>query len=231
MSGILTELSVRIQAAAAGGTFALISNTSAGSGDALSVTTSAIDTTGANLLVVAVASYNGATASTLSDSKGNTWNARTAYSDAGTGGIVRIQLFYASSPTVGTGHTFTGSSPGSGSYPCIAVAAFSGANTTPYASESGDTDGSSGSTDQPGTVTPGSNNNLIITGVAHNNAGSTMSVNESFTISNQTTAVGSQCVGVAMGYQIQTTATARNPTWTLSAGTGLVCSAAVFIPS
>jgi len=88
-------------------------------------TTSSVDSTGGNLIVVAVASYEPSTAPTVSDSKGNTYNALTAQIVSG---LHRIQLFYAEGATVGSGHTFTVT--GSTSYASISVNVFSGAKAS-----------------------------------------------------------------------------------------------------
>ena len=58
--------------------YSLVSNTAA-SGTDSSVTTTAINTTGASLLVLGIA-VDGAATPTISDSKGNTWTALTAQS-------------------------------------------------------------------------------------------------------------------------------------------------------
>ena len=99
--------------------FALIASVSTGAG-----TTAAIDTTGANLIVVviAVASIN----TEFTESK----NAFGAYTEAITnsdadGNTVRV--FYIFNPTVGSGHTFSNAFD----WQAIAVAAYSGAATSP----------------------------------------------------------------------------------------------------
>ena len=80
----------------------LIAHAIVGSSTGNNATTSAIDTTGATLLVALIVTDTGG--GTMSDSKGNTWTALTAHSG---GTTVTGQLFYVSNPTVGSGHTFT----------------------------------------------------------------------------------------------------------------------------
>lgn len=99
----------------------LIGQTAKASTNSTSVTTTAIDTTGANFLVVAVSFYNG-TAS-VSDNKGNTWVpltlvAKDSFYDSA------IQFFIVQNPTVGSGHTITATA----TFPSAAFAAFSGVN-------------------------------------------------------------------------------------------------------
>src|SRR5437899_2522027 len=86
-------------------------------------TTTAIDTSGATLLVVAVPSLFGATTS-LSDSKSNSWTALTVQN---AGGAVQ-QCWYAyDTSKVGASHTFTISA--ANTFSSVFVAAFSGTLT------------------------------------------------------------------------------------------------------
>jgi lysophospholipase L1-like esterase len=70
-----------------------------------SITTPSIDSTGASALLVAVATYGGASG-TVSDSKGNTWPAATVTKQAGSGPTIRWHVVKNPS-SVGSGHTFT----------------------------------------------------------------------------------------------------------------------------
>src|SRR4051794_24890452 len=118
--------------------FALIAHAAANGNNSVA-TTGGIDTTGAGLLVAAVATYSGS--ATVSDSKGNTWSPLTRY---GAGGN-KIQMFWSPPSTVGAGHTFTATSAGFSA--TIAVAAYSGQAATPFDAESG------AAADSPGSIT------------------------------------------------------------------------------
>jgi len=86
-----------------GGAWTLIGTaTIIGDGTTTAQTSSAIDTTGANLIVAWIA---GADFATLTDNKGNSFTDLTDPSGSPRGGFK-----YRISPTVGTGHTFTGAS-------------------------------------------------------------------------------------------------------------------------
>ena len=164
-----------------------------------SVTTSAIDTTGADLIVVAVARYIGAT---VSDNKGNTYTAATGY-----GSDPVLTFYYCQAPTVGTGHTFSVGSVASG-YAALAVAAFSGSGASPLDQQNG----ASGET--AGSITPSASGELIISAYGgHNTAGpsavSGMTLLDAAQFNNSTQVA----YGIALGYAIQTTATAINPSW------------------
>lgn len=97
-----------------------------GAGPVASITTPAIDTTGADLLVVTYTRFFdvGPAATPITDSKGNTWVASTA--ELGDpGGLGFVRQFHAANPIVGTGHTFTFTLAAAG-FPSVAASAFSG---------------------------------------------------------------------------------------------------------
>ena len=120
--------------------FSLIAHTATGSAG----TTSGINTTGANLIVVTVA-YD--TQSGVSDSNGNTWTALTAQSGSQDG---NARMYYCFNPTVGAGHTFTSAQ----GYGAICVSAWSGAATSPQDQQNGQYNGPSPtSTIEPDRIT------------------------------------------------------------------------------
>src|SRR6185503_6438149 len=102
---------------------ALVASVAAGSADSNAITTGAVDTSGANLIVISAATF-GTADGVPTDSKGNTYSPLTS----STVSSEYNRLWYCSSPVVGTNHTFTLSVPGG--YPAIAVMAFSGAKTS-----------------------------------------------------------------------------------------------------
>lgn len=114
----------------------LIARASASSDNDTDVTSGAIDTTGATLLVVAVGFVLGDAA--VVDSYDNEWIPLTKrQEDSFEGFDVSNQLFYAKAPTVGAGHTFTATA----SFPSIHVFALSGVRlVNPFLAEAGDTE-------------------------------------------------------------------------------------------
>lgn len=93
-----------------------------------STTTSSLDTSGANLVLLLVA-WNepfGGALNTPSDSKGNTWTSATS---ASVNGQNKVQLWYAKNATTGSGHTFTATHTSYGRMR-LYVVALSGADTT-----------------------------------------------------------------------------------------------------
>lgn len=183
--------------------FSLITNTSAAGLSA--VTTPAVNTTGADLLVIGLA-CDPTYATTPTDSKGNTWTkAATDYTNT-----VEVQLWYSVPTTVGTSHTFTAPGAVVGS---IFVQAFSGAKqTSPLDQQTGNTAVST--TIQAGSITPSNDNSLLVGLMGISAAGAPMSIDGGFTETNEQDFVGGTNYGGAMSYLIQTTATAANPTFT-----------------
>jgi hypothetical protein len=193
--------------------YALVANTSLGSTTSNNVTTASINTSGSTILFVIVADWVGA-ATTVTDSKTNTWNPRVNQAANDT----QVQLYYAINPTVGSGHTFTGTS--TGGFPALAVLAFSGGDTSaPFDVQSAGGAGGSVTSVAAGSLTPSAANDVLIAGSAMGTAGVTVSsVDAGFTLLDNLAATAN-AYGVASAYQIQTTATARNPTFTLSGST------------
>jgi len=187
-----------------------------------SATTTAINTTSANLIVVFISSYaGGATVDgVLSDSKGNTWIGLAGYS-APTFPI-RSRLYYCLNPSVGTGHTFT--ITGNDTYASIGANAYSGVGG--LESESGNS-ANPATTLQTGNLNPLFNNSLLITGLSFG-AASTASIDSSFIISNQANWNSGVSEGGAVAYKIQTSASAENPTWTIGSSTQMSTVMAVF---
>lgn len=175
------------------------------------VTTSGIDTTGADLIVVSVSWYIVDTpigSLTFSDSKSNTW---TRLTDSTGGGVAANVLYYCQSPTVGSGHTFTTN----GAYVSVCVAAFSGSTSSPFDVQNGSGAAGGAGTIQPGSITPTVDNELVMCGFCGGAGTSPVSIDGGFTKIVEEPV--SSSFGGAIAYLIQTTAAAANPTWTLSA--------------
>jgi hypothetical protein len=194
-----------------------------GSG-ATSATTTAIDSTGANLIVIWVAWYFNLETFTLSDSASNTWTSLTKVSNSNGG---RGQFFYCYNPTTSATHTVTASS-GNNLYFAVCVAAYSGSTASPFDVENGAS--GTASTLATGNITPGFDNELVVAGGMTGDGGHTIdSINGGFTILDNVAAVGSATTGGALADLIQTTATTAGPTWTFSAaGTYNVAAIASF---
>lgn len=170
-------------------------------------TSSAIDTTGATLLVALISKYDAQSSTPPTDSKSNTWTALTSYW-AGALNETECRLYYVANPTVGTGHTFTCPS---GNQPALVVAAFSGVSTVSPVDQQNGFGPANASTIQPGSVTPAEDDELVVSGCAQYSSAS-MSAS-GMTVANTVPDNGGVNIGTAMAYVVQTTATAINPTW------------------
>lgn len=185
-----------------------------------------LDTTGANLIVIAVSSEDDSDPVVTSNKSGTVQNGTRYYTFVSNS----RQFFYIANPGVGTGHVFHISNVVVG----IAwISWWSGADTTaPFDQENGSTNGADGqSTTQPGTVTPTTDGQLVLAmatagpfGQYDNDFGAG-TVSSPFTFLD--TKNGESFVNYPIGgaYEIQTTATARNPTFT-PPNTGYLSSAA-----
>lgn len=184
---------------------------------AVKTSTAAINSTGADLFIVAVTSYS-TTPITVSDSASNTWTGLTER----TSGNNHLRIFYCQGGTTSATHTFSTNA----NFYCIEVAVFSGSAATPFDVENGNTSGTTVSSLTTGSITPAGNGELIVSafglGADAATSACTLSVNSSLTITDQTTAVNGVNDGGALAYFAQPTAAAINPTWTLSVAQSVV---------
>jgi hypothetical protein len=198
------------------GAYAVVAHTAAvSSNGGNSVTTSAINTTGANLLLACATKFNN-NAPTMSDSKSNTWTALTI---RGTATSAMSQIYYSVPTSVGSGHTFTFTD--SGTFPSVGIVAVSGATATPFDAESGTASSSNGTSVQPGSITPAQANEFLFACGTVGNAYTGPGVDSSFTVSDSQAYSSGQGLGGIYTYRIETTLTAVNPTisWTTANNT------------
>ena len=167
-----------------------------------SPSTSAQDTTGANLLVMNTSGFMAGL--TISDNKGNTWTGLTAY---GTNAMAK--LWYVLNPIVGTGHIF--SFAGSGVYVAMQVLAFSGVGA--FHQQTGFGGGISATGESPGAITPPVANTLFVTSYEkENHSGGVYTVGGGFIGMEQYVFSSGSNFGGAIGYK--TSSATENPFWT-----------------
>lgn len=185
-----------------------------------------IDTSGADLIVICCDINSSPYAPT--DSNGNSMAAGFGYYGGGGGQSSMYPIF---SPIVGPGHTFQIGNPTSST--SIAVSAWSGSAASPLDVETGsDPSGVTGPFNA-GAVSPSVDGCLIITGlVLGSNAGrDLLTLSSPFTLLDGLRGQEGSYYGQAHGYEIQTTAAARNPVWEWSpVSAGMGASVAVFKP-
>ena len=185
-------------------------------------TTSAIDTTGADILFIVASRYGlGSEAFPPSDNKGNTWQNCNQYQSTSPADAT-MRIWYAKNAIVGSGHTFTYSA--SSCYPQIDILAFSGSLTSsdPVDQQNGAAGtGFNVSTLQTGSVTPSQANELLVTGMSINSnaPGVVPTIDSGFTVSDADGFGSGNNMGGGAAYLIQTAAAAVNPTWSLGIAT------------
>ena len=191
-------------------------------------TTSALNCTGASLLVVVATDFSVAsTSDTISDSTGlNTWNTNTGNYDLAAGTENMTIWYLASSPHVSASQTFSATG---GSFTAISASCWAGTSSF---------DGKSGagaavvSGSQPGSITPAVANEVFITGVGYCcNTISGLSIGSSFSTMDAVAVVGGNNIGLATAYKIKTNSTAENPVWTDSQTDAGVITMATFKPA
>lgn len=176
-------------------------------------TTASVDTTGANLITIHVAWASVLGGVSVADNKGNSFPPRTQHSD----GSVASQIFEAVAPTVGSGHTF--SITGAGVFLAAQVCAWSGAAASPFDVENGSS--GSGTSLQTGNVTPSEDKELLFSGVVIDiNGSNTYAIDSGFVVSDENDYTVASNEGGAAAYLIETSAAAKNPTWSWAGGSG-----------
>lgn len=169
--------------------------------------TSAINTTGANLLVACIATNQSGGGVAPTDSQSNTWTKAIAE----TATVPFVTVWYVYSPSTSSAQTFSASTNPT---PAIVVAAFSGSASSPLDQTNGS--GYSATTSAAtGSITPTQNNELLISCLSSSasNAITNLTVNDSFSQVATVAGVSGTNAWGSMYYLVQPTAAAINPTW------------------
>jgi len=208
--------------------YTLISHTIAGSSDGgATVSTPAIDTTGANLILIGYIYYSADPPPTLGDNKGNA-SAIQILNLYVTGPNV-VHLAYIWNPAVGAGHVFTATSGASPAYSTLAVAAFSGAAlTSPFDVQNGNTAATTATSVQTNPVTPSAGAELIVTDVGTNASVGGIAIDSGFTLLDALGNVSGQHLGLALAFKIKTDVSTENPTWSATAAGTFATAIATF---
>ncbi len=197
---------------------ALVNHAIAHTGAGTTITTGAVDTTGANF-VVCFYTFDSSlgTPPAMSDNKSNGAGTNLTR-NTGTISRSNCRMTYYLNPTVGSGHTFTATASASITG-TLAIAAFSGVLVA-SAFDQGATAGHAGSgstTIQPGSITPTQGGELLIAGWAIDDpANTTWTVNSGFSITDIQDVIVGATYGGVLAYFVQGAAAAINPTFTRS---------------
>jgi hypothetical protein len=205
---------------------AFIASTSKASTDSgFSVTTDAIDTSGANLIYWAISRYSAGIIDTFTDSKGNTW---TLHGTATTPGGAEILHYYCIDPLTGSGHTFNVTSEvGSPTFPTVGILAFSGASGGVL--DYGEIEINSGTSAPIGSVTPASDNAVLVSAVSLLSSVSGVGIaGGSLALEDFHNWVSTHSMGIATAYEIQGAASAVSATWSWTGTTSAAAGVVVF---
>jgi hypothetical protein len=179
-------------------TIALVAEAAQGGFSFGGSTTSGVDTTGANLLVLCVGFGTGGSVSTPADTYGNTWNLVEANGD---GNHNNIQIWYAKNPVVGSGHQTWASAPSANT---LIFSAWSGCDTVSPFDQGGSLANIGTGWGYGVTITPTQNNELIVAVGGNSNYGPTP---QHLTYLGSSPGGGNSVDGTAAAsYTIQTTA-------------------------
>ena len=191
-----------------------------GTGTTASATSSAIDTTGANLLIAVVSGFNAEIdESVFSDNKSNTF-----FVISDTTGNASSKVFGCFNPTVGIGHTVSYSK--SSSYPQVGLYSFSGVDAPNFVFSQNDS--ASRSSVTVGSVEATKNNSLFFLSVT-SGPYTLSSVTGGFTTLTNVGGVGAAYMGLHTAYKIQSAAGAENPTVTMSGSGDLSATMSTFL--
>lgn len=189
----------------------------------VSVTTSAMDSTGADTIIVSVQTYNTTVPLTaISDSKSNAF-VQLSHNDFG---IYDQRIFLCRNPTVGGSHTFSFNTGGA-SYAAVSAAAFSGVGIL---SANDYTNATSVSSVSAGPLTAKSNGSLFYFSIGAGSTVTQSSVSGGFTEITDIAFNPSVWMGLHTSYKIQSTAGSETPTATLSGTTNLNATLLMFDP-
>jgi hypothetical protein len=174
---------------------------------ASSFTMGPINTTGANEIAIAVASFN--VISSVTDNMGNGYAIGLT---AESGGSPNNQIFYWNTPTVGSGHNFTVNG-NSGLYASACVFVMYGVTGGYSGAQNANSVGYSSATCQGGSITPGSGQQVVVAGFGTYAPTGVPTLDSSYTVGAYQAGAAGSAFGEAAGYIIQPSGTATNPKW------------------
>lgn len=184
--------------------------------------TPAINTAGADLIVVVLSYDNAATGIGVGDSQGGHYNTYTLAATK-VGSASTVAIYRAELPAyVGSGHTFVCN--GTSSYCQIYVSAYSGRGAGGGIDQVGAGASNTSGTIQPGSIAPSASctNELMAVGLS---TGSTSAPTISgATVTDSYQSVSGTSWGGGMADLIETSAAAFSPTWTVTSSTNAAIS-------
>jgi hypothetical protein len=173
-------------------------------------TSSAVNMTGTNFFVGSVVGGGGT--GLPGDSSGNTWASLTG---GGSGNYT--QLFYVQNPTVTAAQTFNPGSTGGTTFCVLAFSNMATSGVYEAGTVNNNFTASGGTTATPGSTTPLSSVNVIVTAIGNSSSGvAASSIGSGFTLPAAAIYPGNSNWGNAIAYSIQTGTASQNPIWTMN---------------
>lgn len=189
----------------------IISNAPAlGGTPANTIASAALDFTGVDLIVIATGWAVAGAIPTVTDSNGNVYN----YTGSVSGSSSGLRFAFKQNPIVTASMTFQ--VDGVAAFPVCTICGFSGAKGGLDAGKESGNAGSAANITTGSSGTPSKDNSVIITAIIINSASAVFALNNSpnpFTIASQHIGDGSNANSIAVAYELQNTATARNADW------------------
>lgn len=192
-----------------------------GTGSGTPLVSSAINMTGAKVIAVTFSWFQGyaggGSVPVLSDSSGNTYNFTTRCNSSS---LSSTLIGYVFLPIVTSSMTFTlFDGFGGGFFGSGEVAGWSGSNTPGFTAGQQSCGNSSTTTVNSGSITPGVNNSLIISGVGSSYRAGALTIASPLAATDVQESTASY-LGSGLGWQSQSTVGAINPQWSDSGTTG-----------
>ncbi len=172
--------------------------------------TGTMNATGATLIVAWVNQvFLGPAIAAVSDStSSNTWTKLNTVP-----GTLIGALYYTLNPTVSATMTVIATPVSGSAGTAVSASAFSGARVAGVFDQQNGTSSDLAGTIQPGSITPGFDKELVVTGFGGVSEAAT--INSGFTITDSVAVAAGAAYSNGMAYKIQTSAAAVNPTWSV----------------
>jgi hypothetical protein len=202
-----------------------------GSNITAGVPTTAFNASGSDLCVATVAAgtlYNAGDTLTDSNAVSYVHANHTNYS----GGGPQTAIYYLRGGVYGASYTVSFTPNGGGSsLATIDVSCWTGSATSSLIDQYSGAVATSGTTVQPGSITPTVAGALVIVGSLESSNAGAQTIDSGYTITDATAGLSSNYYGGLQAYKIQTSAVATNPTVTSAASAGSMAIIQAFAPA
>ena len=191
--------------------FSIIATGGGQSTNSTTVTTAAVNCTGANLIILAVA-FSVSSTGTIADSQGNTYVLQATHGANDS----KVTIYTCFGPSVSGSMTFSFTTTSGTAFPAIAVLAVSGAASGTLDQQTGaDSFPFTATSTTVGPITPTQNDELWVSAICLESPPG-VPANGTGTLAHSAANTSGLNWGLAMAYGVQTTATAQSCGWSWS---------------